>query len=286
MNTQPVNENEQAKTWNGHAGHAWVEMQSSLDRLFQPFEEMLVQAAAARPPRRVLDVGCGAGATTLALARRLGSGAHCLGIDISEPMLATARLRARQEGSHAEFLRANAETHPFEPATFDRIVSRFGVMFFDDSTEAFANLRRAATPDAELHLITWRSAADNPFMTTAERAAALLLPGLPARKPGAPGQFAFAAPNHVRGILTASGWDAIDIQPIDVTCAMPESDLVPYISRLGPVGLALQDAAEPLRAQVVETARAAFAPYVHGPEVRFTAACWMVTAHASSPPPR
>ena len=144
MNTQPVNENEQAKTWNGHAGHAWVEMQSSLDRLFQPFEEMLVQAAAARPPRRVLDVGCGAGATTLALARRLGSGAHCLGIDISEPMLATARLRARQEGSHAEFLRANAETHPFEPATFDRIVSRFGVMFFDDSTGAFANLRRAA----------------------------------------------------------------------------------------------------------------------------------------------
>lgn len=281
MNIELVNENEQAKTWNGHAGRAWVDMQASLDRLFQPFEEMLVEATSARRPTRVLDVGCGAGATTLALARRLGSAAHCLGIDISEPMIAAARRRAHQDNIAAGFLCANAETHTFEPAAHDMIVSRFGVMFFDEPIRAFANLRRAAAPDAKLRFIAWRSAAENPFMTTSERAAAPFLPGLPTRKPGEPGQFAFADLTRVQEILTASGWSAIEIHPIDVACTMPETELVPYISRLGPVGLALQDTAEPLRTQVVETARAAFAPYVHGPEVRFTAACWMVNAQAA-----
>ena len=144
------------------------------------------------PERRVLDVGCGTGSTTLAVARLLGAKGRCTGIDISEPMIAAARARAEREGTPASFIRADAQTHAFEPASFDMIISRFGVMFFDDSVRAFANLRRAARDDAELRFIAWRSAAENPFMTTAERAAAPLLPNLPARRPDAPGQFAFA----------------------------------------------------------------------------------------------
>ena len=143
--------------------------------------------------QRVLDVGCGTGSTTLAVARRLGANGAAVGIDISEPMIAAragarrAR-RARRRASSAPTRRR----HAFEPASFDMIVSRFGVMFFDDSVRAFANLRRAASDGAELHVIAWRSAAENPFMTTAERAAAPLLPDMPARRPDAPGQFAFA----------------------------------------------------------------------------------------------
>ena len=185
------------------AGRAWVEMQDVLDQMFKPFEDLLVEAVSA---------GTAAACSTSAAARaaprspsRGGSARRgsCIGIDISEPMIAAARARAEREGTPASFICADAQTHAFEPASFDMIISRFGVMFFDDSVRAFANLRRAATDDAELRFVAWRSAAENPFMTTAERAAAPLLPNLPARRPDAPGQFAFAdrqpGPRHPGG---------------------------------------------------------------------------------------
>jgi len=115
-------------------------------------------------------------------------------------------------------------------------------------------------------------------MTTAERAAAPLLPNLPERKPDAPGQFAFANDSRVRTILEASGWIDVEIRPLDVACTMTESDLVAYVSRLGPVGTALQEVDEVTRARVTTAVRPAFDSYIHDGEVRFTAACWMVTA--------
>lgn len=270
---------EQRKRWNGPGGRAWVEAQASLDRIFEPLEALLVDAVAAHSPRHVLDVGCGTGGTTVAMARRLGTQASCTGVDISEPMIGAARARAEQQGTPATFVVADAQTHGFEPAQFDAIASRFGVMFFADPVAAFANLRRAARDGAHLLFIAWRDAADNPFMTTAERAAAPLL-SLPERKPDALGQFAFANDRRVHAILDASGWSDVEIRPLDVPCTMLESELVPYLLRLGPVGMALQDADADTRARVIEAVRPAFDPYVHGDEVRFTAACWMVTAGA------
>lgn len=272
--------NEQEARWNGPAGNAWVEMQDALDRVLKPFEDLLVEEVSTASGRRVLDVGCGTGSTTVAVARRLGAEGHAAGVDISEPMLAAARSRSEREGAPATFLRANAQTHPFEPAGFDLIISRFGIMFFDDPIQAFANLRRAAKAGGGLRCIAWRSAEENPFMTTAERAAAPLLPDLPARKPDGPGQFSFGDSRRVRAILEESGWTGIDIRPIDIPCSLPETALVPYLTRLGPVGQALQEADDTTRAQVIQTVRAAFDPYVHGAEVRFTAACWLIRASA------
>ncbi|MBN9682626.1 MULTISPECIES: class I SAM-dependent methyltransferase [unclassified Corallococcus] len=269
---------EQSKLWNGTAGRAWAENQEVLDAMFKPFEDLLVEAVVASSARQVLDVGCGTGSTTLAIARRLGAMGNCTGIDISEPMLATARARAEQEGIPAHFIRANAQSHAFEPATFDRVISRFGVMFFEDPVQAFANLRRAAKTDAKLLAIAWRSPSENPFMTTAERAAAPLVPNLPVRQPDAPGQFAFADSNRVHRILEESGWTGIDIQPIDVTCTLPEKELVHYLTRFGLLARVLQEVDETTRARVIETVRAAFEPFVHGAEVRYTAACWKVAA--------
>jgi len=228
----------------------------------------------------VLDIGCGTGSTTLAIARVLGPAGHCTGVDISEPMLALATARAAREGSPARFVRANPQHHSFEPGSADLIVSRFGVMFFDDPVRAFANLRHAATGEGALRFIAWRSAAENPFMTTAERAAAPLLPALPPRLPDAPGQFAFASAERVRAILEQSGWSRIDIRPLDVACAMPEAELRRYITRLGPVAVVLPDVDEQTRDTAVAAVRAAFDPYVHGAEVRFTAACWWASATA------
>jgi SAM-dependent methyltransferase len=272
---------EQAARWNGPAGHAWVEGQAVLDEMFRPFERRLVEAVSAMGAGHVLDVGCGTGATTLAVAREIGPEGRYVGIDIAEPVIAAARARAEREGAPVSFVRADAQEHAFAPGTFDAVISRFGVMFFGDFVRAFANLRRAAKEGAELRFVVWRDPAENPFMTTAERAAAPLLPDLPVRRPDEPGQFAFADADRVRRMLAEGGWAGIDIRPIDVECAFPERELVPYFTRLGTVGLALPGTDERTRARVVDTVRAAFDPFVHGAEVRFTAACWMVGADAS-----
>ena len=187
---------------------------------------------------------------------------------------------ARARSTAATFIHADAETYAFDAEGFDSIISRFGVMFFADPQRAFSNLRRAATQRATLHLVAWRSAEDNPFMTTAERAAAPLLPNLPAREPNAPGQFAFADEHRVQRILEESGWGEVDIQPLDVACTLPERELLRYLTKLGPVGRALASADDQTRSRVSEAVRAAFDSYVHGPEVRFTAACWQIRARA------
>ena len=277
MNTH----NEQTKLWNSSAGQAWVEMQDTLDQMFRPFEELLTKELSSGA---VLDVGCGTGSTTLAAARRVGAEGRCVGIDISEPMLAAARARSDREGLKAQFLCGDAQRYAFAPASFDTLISRFGVMFFEDSVKAFANLRHAAKSGAALHFIAWRSPAENPFMTTSARAAAPLLPQLAAladRPKDAPGQFAFSDAERVRGLLEQSGWDEVRLQPLDVTCTLPEKDLVRYLGQLGPVGLALRELEREAREPVIEKVRAAFEPFVDGDTVRFVAACWDVRARAA-----
>jgi len=275
---QKLPNEEMAAAWNGPSGQAWVEEQQLLDEMFLPIEQRLAGEAMSRGARRVLDVGCGSGATTLAVAQALGAGGQATGIDISAPLIEMARERARRQGVAATFICADAQTHAFDEASFDLLISRFGVMFFDDPVAAFTRLRRATSNDGALCLVAFRPIAENPFMTTAERAAAPLLPNLPPRRPDGPGQFAFADRDSVHAILNHSGWSGIDIRPIDVDCSLGEQDLSRYVTKLGPVGLLLQDADEATRARVAESIRGAYDPYVHGDQVRFTAACWMISA--------
>lgn len=268
----------QAKLWNGAGGRTWVEAEALIDQLLRPIEQALVAAAAARRPRRLLDVGCGTGGTTIAAAQALGADSECVGIDVSAPMIEAARDRTRRDGVAADFIQADAETFAFAPEDFEMIVSRFGIMFFADPVRAFANLAHASAPGAALHLIAWRSPQENPFMTLAERTAADLLPDLERRPPTGPGQFAFADDVEVRRILEQAGWTAIDIVPADFACAVPDAEFDFYITRLGPVGRALETADEPVRRQVARAVRPAFAPYLDGDAMRFTAACWTITA--------
>lgn len=270
----------QASLWNGSSGQAWVEAQATLEQMFQPIEDRLVDAVAAKARSRVLDVGCGTGSTTLAVARCLGQEGECVGIDISEPMLAVARSRAEQDSARTSFICADAELYDFADAGFDMVISRFGVMFFADPVRAFANLRRAGKSDAELCCMVWRSPADNPFMTTAERAAASLLPNVPPREPNAPGQFGLADANRTRRILEQAGWLDVDVQPTDIECAFPKADLVRYATKLGPLGRVLAGVDEGMKARVLKAVLPALEAYVQGDFVRFVAACWQVRARA------
>lgn len=226
MDASTTHGDAQSALWNGPAGDAWVQAQPLLDALFAPFSERLVEGARTRSARSVIDVGCGTGATTLALAEALDSGAHCVGVDVSAPMIAAARARALASASAACFVCADAARHDFAPGAADLIVSRFGVMFFERPVDAFAHLRAALRSGGALHAIAWRGGDENAFMTTAERAAKPLLPDLPARRPGAPGQFAFADRTFVREVLARSGWQDVDIHPLDIDarCRPPSSN--------------------------------------------------------------
>lgn len=272
---------QQADAWNSASGPVWVEMQAILDRMLAPFETLLTDAAFPGAGREVLDIGCGAGATTLAMARRLGAEGLALGVDISEPLVAAARGRAEAEGLRsAAFVLADAQTHDFDPGAFDAVVSRFGVMFFDDPEAAFANIRRALVPGGRLAFVAWRSPADNPFMTTAARAVAPFVPPAPPPAPDAPGQFGFADGARVARILAAAGWRDIVVQPIDVPTEMPEADLMAYVTRMGPAGAALREADPATRARAQGALEDAFRSFVPGGAARFICACWQVTARA------
>lgn len=270
----------QAALWNGSAGRAWVDSQALMDTMFRPIEDLLLESLAHVPNAAVLDVGCGAGATTLAIAGRLGAQGRCTGIDISAPMIAAARERAAREAPAAEFVCADAQRHDFGPARFDLVLSRFGVMFFDDPVAAFARLRHATRDHGRLRFIAWRSQADNAFQTAAERAARPLLPQLPQRRPDEPGQFGFADRGRVADILAAAGWKDVTLRAADIECTFPATELPAYLGRMGPVGRALEGVDATTREQVIAALQPAFAPFLHGDEVRFTAACWDVSAHA------
>jgi len=272
---------EQAALWNDRAGRSWAELGDMLDRLLAQFVPLLLDEAGPIAGSRILDIGCGAGALTLAAADRAGPGGGSLGVDISAPLIDAARARAERLGvTNAEFVRADAQIHPFPTAGFDVLVSRFGVMFFADPVAAFRNLRSAVRPGARLAFLAWRGAAENPFMTAAERTAAQLLPQFPKRAANGVGQFGFADSDRVLAVLADSGWREAAIRPVDITCGMPVHDLAIYSRRMGPVGDLLPTLDDDTRSQVERRIDTAFLPWVEDGTARFTAACWMATARA------
>lgn len=279
MTTPDPANSEQAQLWNGPAGHSWVQAQALLDQMFAPLQDHLAERAAVLQPRQVLDIGCGTGAVTLAIARRQPPPQGCLGVDISAPMIEAARQRAAAAQLSAHFLCADAQAHPFALVSVDLLVSRFGVMFFADPVAAFTNMRQAMQPGGRMHCLAWRGAEKNPFMTTAERAAADLLP-LPPRRPGQPGQFAFADAAQVAAMLRAAGWQDVVLHPLDRICTITPAQLDTYLGLLGPVGVALREADAATRERVLPVVREAFAAYVDGGTVQFTAACWELCARA------
>lgn len=271
--------------WDQQRGNVWVDLQPMLDRLFLPFERMLVDAVTTGSAQAVLDIGCGTGAITLALADRLGPSAHCTGVDVSEAMLDHARQRALATGAHnARFIAGDAQRHRFPPGTFDAMVSRFGVMFFDDPVAAFANIGAAMRSGGTMTCMVWRSREENPFMTAAERAAGPLLgwKDAPEANSEAPGQFAFANATHVSRILAAAGWRDVDITPTDVACNLTAGDLITYTRRMGRVGAVLPDLDDVLRANVIAKLDAAFAGFIVEGHAAFNAACWIIRAKAGS----
>ena len=281
MSQQNPQKPDQASYWNTTGGQAWVDLQGLMDGLNKPIADILIERAFPGAGRRVLDVGCGAGGTTLAMASRLGPEGLCLGLDISGPLLEMARRRAAAEGvASARFVQADAQSHDLAGEAFDAVISRYGVMFFSDFDAAFANLRRGTRPGGTLTFVCWRSPADNPLATAPLEAAAPFLPPLPASDPDAPGRWAFANPDRVQGILQRSGWRDIEIAPLDTPTPLAVEDAMTLSLRMGALGAALQHQTDNVRAEVRDAVAESLEPFTRDGVVQMTAACWLVTAAA------
>lgn len=269
----------QSTYWNETAGPTWAAMQSPLDRQLEPLGRAAMAALALRPGEQVIDIGCGAGATTLQLAAIVAPGGGVTGLDISATLLALAR--SRSEGVEGvKFLEADAQTYRFQPASFDALFSRFGVMFFADPAAAFANLRGALKPDGRLAFVCWRRPDENPIMTLPMAAALAHLPPPPPPEPGAPGPFAFADPDRVRGILGDAGFRDVALTPHDEKIGGGDLDMALELAlKVGPLGALLREHPDK-RDTVIGAVRDVLAAH-EGPDgVKLGSATWIVTARA------
>jgi ubiquinone/menaquinone biosynthesis C-methylase UbiE len=272
---------DQAAYWNGPGGRHWTERQEMQDGVLAPVSQVLIGAAAIAAGERVLDIGCGCGATTLEIAARVGPGGHALGLDISEPMLARARERT-PPGAPASFIAADATVYPFEPGRADLIASRFGVMFFAEPALSFANMRKALRGGGRLAFVCWREPRQNPWLMLPLQEAYKFAPRLPELGPEDPGPFSFASEERVRRVLSEAGFSSIAMQPADLSLDVAVGNgleaAVEGALAIGPASRALEDQPPDVRAAAAKAIRAALAPYQNGQSVPLAAAIWVVTA--------
>jgi len=272
---------DQVAYWNGPAGSRWVQRQEEQDRLLAPVAEVLLDRCAARPGESVLDIGCGWGGIAVALARRVAPGGQVLGIDVSELMLARAR-ELLPRGLPVEFALGDATVYPFTPGRADLLCSRFGVMFFADPARSFTNMRRGLRSGARVAFACWREPRENPWLMLPLQEAYRHVPRLPEVGPEDPGAFSFAAERRVRDILRRAGFDAIRLEPVDLSLDLAGgAGLEAALSTaagIGPTSRALEGQSAAAQAAAMEAIRAALATHQVGGRVPLAGAIWIVTA--------
>lgn len=275
----------QVADWNGANGERWIANQARLDAMLDALGSTAIAAAAPVEGEQILDIGCGAGTTSFALAELVAPRGHVLGVDISEPLIARARERM-PDGASVSFRIADAATAPLEAGGFDLLFSRFGVMFFDDPVSAFRHLRRALKPGGRMAFVCWRSAAENDWVRLPMGAIKDIVSLAPPPDPEAPGPFAFGDQNRVRRILNDAGFSDIAIEAFDhaipygagETREAAIDDAVAMAFEVGPLSRALADQPDDIRQRAVDAVRAAFATRPGDRSVMIDGAAWIVTA--------
>ena len=274
---------DQIAYWNGPGGQHWADRQQAQDVVLAPVSEVLIDRAHAKAGERIIDVGCGCGATTIAFAQKVGPTGHVMGIDISGPMLARARQIA-PANLPVEFVLADATVYPFVPEGFDLLASRFGVMFFAEPALSFANMRKALRPSGRLAFACWREPRDNPFFMAPLQAVYKHVPKLPQLGPEDPGPFSFATEARVHRILGDAGFSGIAMEPcslsLDIAVGRGLDAAVESALKIGSAARALAEQPPELVAAATNSIRQALAPFARGLAVPLPASIWIVTARA------
>lgn len=264
--------------WQTRVGKSWAESWQLTDRSFSGLTSRFLDMLEGLPGRAILDVGCGAGELALALARRRPD-AFVLGLDVSPDLITAAKARSAGNPS-VEFDLGDAAVWSRPNFSPDLIVSRHGVMFFDDPIAAFTHLHSLAAPITRLAFTCFRWPQENAWISGL---ADLLPGGVPRADPHAPGPFAFADPERVSGILSAAGWSGIRIEPIDFAYVAgagdtPVEDARAFFGRIGPLAPVLRE----LEGEALDAAEQKLQVWLkkncHDGLVAFPAAAWQVTA--------
>jgi SAM-dependent methyltransferase len=266
--------------WQGRTGQSWAAEWRRTDRSFGALTERLLQRSREFPFDSVLDIGCGAGELSLAIAR---GRPHCrvIGVDISPQLIGVARQRGQRANVSFE-VDDVATWLPPEGFAPQLLVSRHGVMFFADPTGAFAHLRTIASPGAGLMFSCFRAWEDNPIFTDVSR----LLPDPPPPPVSdQPGPFAFADAKHVETVLAKAGWTHVAFEPFDFPMIVgagedPVEDAVAYFAVIGPAARAARELPEEARERFFDRLRKLMASHLREGIVSQRAAAWIVTARA------
>ena len=267
--------------WRGDIGHVWAEEWRRTDRSLAQVNQALVAEASTDVPDRILDIGCGAGATSLALADALGE-AQITGVDLSEALVAVARERAANR-ARLRFEVGDAASWSPAEAGFDLIVSRHGVMFFDDPVGAFTHIGSLARPGGRLVFSCFRARGENEWVRAMRPVLERFAPdSLAAPEPPA-GPFAFADPARIESILHEAGFAPPHIAPLDFDFTVgagdnPAADAVGYFRRVGPMAAMLQTLDEAVRPAAIDLLASIAAAHERDGHVTFGAAAWIVTS--------
>lgn len=226
----------QADYWKSPAGLKWIEHEYALDTAMSGMLDMMLDAAEIVTSDRIIDIGCGTGASTLKAAQRVSEGT-VLGVDISDPLLRRAAIRAEKENlQNVSFLLADAQTHDFSDQSFDLLVSRLGMSFFCDTAVALRNLTQVLNMRGRMVFVSWASVKENPWFELPKKAAEERLGPQPKGDPHAPGPTAFQDCDRVRELMVQAGLSNIEARPVDIELTPPGgvADAARAASKVGP----------------------------------------------------
>lgn len=231
---------EQEDFWTDAAGPKWVAQQAQMDAVLTPVLDLVLDRAALGPGQRVLDIGCGTGQSVAAAAKLIVPDGHVTGLDISQTMLDLAKTRLTGMDS-VSFLKADAQVHPFD-TDFHAMISRFGVMFFDDTVAALANLYAALAPGGAMTFAAWGPAPQNPFFMVPARAAARVLGPIPKTDRTLPGPFAFEDSTRVLNMMANAGVPGAQVDTVALHLTPPGSvkETAGMMMQIGPADAAVR----------------------------------------------
>jgi len=270
--------------WAGANGRRWASVAERIESQLEPVSDVLFEHARLAPGERVLDVGCGRGVTTRRAATEVDPGGSVTGVDVAENLIAEAR-KIPAEGVPISWQVGDAQRQELAPDHHDAVISRFGVMFFDDPMVAFGNLATTTRPGGRLALVVWqardRSAVLQRTLDVAAKTVSRL--GYDLELPPADaGPFAYGDPGFARELLEESGWTDVEIHPrsIEMYACGPGTveEIVEIGFTIGPLHAALVEAPDAVRAAVRDALVEELTPLHDGTGVQLAGAIAILTA--------